>query len=297
MFEICVNSPVPNLRDLREDFSRQLQDVQESVPNFQDFVEKVSEVPIPKLFGLPDPIFFGYSNTMQELVEIVDAIKYQADTLTMMNIFKPLISVIGGSLEDLLPKIPVLNFSIMDIIGGNIGGLYDAVVEALKNGVKLPFIPLGMFENYSNYTKEALLALKMILVGYKELLLSTMQRMIQDVLKILKISAVLPILPVIPTIDQLKQTVLNAFPEYESWYEIITNVDVSKVIGVFGLGLFILPEISFIPNFSNYEQYLLESFNQIKDHFSTLSLTMLVDFVKNTLGVVGFSFPSICIGF
>lgn len=297
MFEICVNSPVPNLRDLREDFSRQLQDVQESVPNFQDFVEKVSEVPIPKLFGLPDPIFFGYSNTMQELVEIVDAIKYQADTLTMMNIFKPLISVIGGSLEDLLPKIPVLNFSIMDIIGGNIGGLYDAVVEALKNGVKLPFIPLGMFENYSNYTKEALLALKMILVGYKELLLSTMQRMIQDVLKILKISAVLPILPVIPTIDQLKQTVLNAFPEYESWYEIITNVDVSKVIGVFGLGLFILPEISFIPNFSNYEQYLLESFNQIKDHFSTLSLTMLVDFVKNTLGVVGFTFPSICIGF
>ena len=297
MFEICVNSPVPNLRDLREDFSRQLQDVQESVPNFQDFVEKVSEVPIPKLFGLPDPIFFGYSNTMQELVEIVDAIKYQADTLTMMNIFKPLISVIGGSLEDLLPKIPVLNFSIIDIIGGNIGGLYDAVLEALKNGVKLPFIPLGMFENYSNYAKEALLALKMILVGYKELLLSTMQRMIQDVLKILKISAVLPILPVIPTIDQLKQTVLNAFPEFNSWYEIITNVDISKVIGVFGLGAVILPEVSFIPNFSNYEQYLLESFNQIKDHFSTLSLSMLVDFVKNTLGVVGFTFPSICIGF
>ena len=297
MFEICVDSPVPNLKDLREDFARQLQDVQENIPNFQDFVESVMEIPIPKLFGLPDPIFVGYSNTMQELTEIVDAIKYQADTLTMMNIFKPLVSVIGGSLSDLLPKIPVLNFSIIDIVNGEIGALYDTVVVALKNGVKLPFVPMNIFDSYSNYAKESLLALKMILVGYKELLLSTMQSMIKNVLDILKISAVLPVLPVIPTIEQLKQTALNAFPEYESWYELITNVDISKVIGVFGLGSFVLPEVSFIPNFSNYEQYLLESFNQIKDHFSTLSLSMLVDFVKSTLGVVGFTFPKICIGF
>ena len=74
----------------------------------------------------------------------------------------------------------------------------------------------------------------------------------------------------------------NYFPEYNSWYEIITNVDISKIMGVFGLGAFLIPEELFIPNFSNYEQYLLESFNQIRDHFTTLGLSMLVDFVKNT---------------
>lgn len=297
MFEICVNSPVPNLKDLRSDFAKQLESVRDTIPEFQEFVESVVEIPLPKLFGLPDPIFSGYSNTMQELLEIVDAIKYQADTLTMMNIFKPLVSVIGGSLKDLLPRIPVLNFSIIDIVNGEINGLYDAVILALKNKVKLPFIPLELFENFSNPAKEALLALKMILVGYKELLITTMQSMIKNVLSILKISAVLPVLPAIPTVDQLKQEVLNYFPEYNSWYEIITNVDVSKIMGVFGLGAFLIPEELFIPNFSNYEQYLLESFNQIRDHFTTLGLSMLVDFVKNTLGVLGFEFPRICIGF
>lgn len=297
MFEICVNSPVPNLKDLRGDFAKQLESVRDTIPEFQDFVESVIEIPLPKLLGLPDPIFSGYSNTMQELLEIVDAIKYQADTLTMMNIFKPLVSVIGGSLKDLLPKIPVLNFSIIDIVNGEINGLYDAVILALKNKVKLPFIPSELFENFSNPAKEALLALKMILVGYKELLITTMQSMIKNVLGILKISAVLPVLPAIPTVDQLKQQVLNYFPEYKSWYEIITNVDVSKIMGVFGLGAFLIPEELFIPNFSNYEQYLLESFNQIRDHFTTLGLSMLVDFVKNTLGVLGFEFPRICIGF
>lgn len=297
MFEICVNSPVPNLKDLRGDFAKQLESVRDTIPEFQDFVESVIEIPLPKLLGLPDPIFSGYSNTMQELLEIVDAIKYQADTLTMMNIFKPLVSVIGGSLKDLLPRIPVLNFSIIDIVNGEINGLYDAVILALKNKVKLPFIPSKLFESFSNPAKEALLALKMILVGYKELLITTMQSMIKNVLSILKISAVLPVLPAIPTVDQLKQEVLNYFPEYNSWYEIITNVDVSKIMGVFGLGAFLIPEELFIPNFSNYEQYLLESFNQIRDHFTTLGLSMLVDFVKNTLGVLGFEFPRICIGF
>lgn len=297
MFSIYIDSPVPKMKDIKEDFLNQLSSVQDSIPNFQEFIETLTEIPIPNLLGLPDPIFSDYSNILQELMEIIDAIKYQADTLTMMNIFKPLVSVIGGSLEDLLPKIPVLNFSIIDIVNGNIQGLYDAVVEALRNGITLPFLPVDMFENFSNYAKESLLALKMILVGYKEILLDTMQGMIKQVMSILDISGVLPTLPTIPSIDQLKDIALAAFPEYESWYEIITNVGISKIIGLFGLDSFILPENLFIPNFSNYEQYLMDTFNQIKDHYLTLGLSMLVEFVENVLGVLNFSFPSFYIRF
>lgn len=297
MFYIYIDSPVPNLKDIKEDFLNQLETAQDSIPNFQDFVDDLVDIPIPSLLGLPDPIFPDYSNVFQELTEVIDAIKYQVDTLTMINIFKPLASVIGGSLEDLLPKIPVLNFSIVDIINGEIQPLYDAVVEALKQGIKLPFLPLQMFENYSNYAKESLLALKMILVGYKEMLLTSMQDMVKDVMKILDISGIIPTLPTIPTIDELKNIALSAFPDYTSWYELITNVDISKIIGVFGLDLFILPEISFIPNFSNYEQYLMECFNQIKDHYLSLGLKMIVDFVESTLGVLGFTFPAFYIRF
>lgn len=297
MFNVCIDSPVPDLKSLKEDFTNQLALVQKDIPDFQDFIENLVEIPLPSLLGLPDPVFSGYTNVMQELMEVIDAIKYQADTLTMMNIFKPLVSVLGVSLDDLIPKIPVLGFSIVDIVNGDIQGLYDAIVNALKEGVQLPYLPLNMFENFSNYAKESMLALKMILVGYKELLLTAMQDMIKDVMKILDISGFIPTLPEIPSIDDLKQTVMDLFPEYSSWYEIITNVDIDKIIGIFGLDLFLIPEFSFIPNFSNYEQYLMECFNQIKDYYLSAGLKLLVDFVKNTLGVLGFSFPLFCIRF
>ena len=124
-----------------------------------------------------------------------------------------------------------------------------------------------------------------------------MQDMINKAMSILDISGLLPTLPKIPSIEELKQMVLTAFPDYTSWYELITNVDIVKIISIFGLGAFLLTEIDFIPNFSNIEQYLMEIFNQISDHYSTMGLTMLVDFVENNLGMLGFSFPLFCIGF
>lgn len=296
-FNLCINSPVPDLREIREDFSRQLRATRESLPEYGAFLDEVSSVRIPKLLSLPEPMFIGYTNPLQELMEIPDAIKFQADALTMMGIFTPLVSVIGGNLEDLLPKIPVLNFSILDIVSGNIQSLHGAVVEALKDGVKLPFLPVEMFESYSNFAKESLLALKMILVGYKQMLISTMQSMIKSALKILKLSGTLPTLPTIPSVEQLKGMVLSSFPEYDSFYELLANEDISIITGAFGLGHLLLPEIDFIPNYSNYEQYLMESFNQIVDHFSSLGLRLLVGFVESSLGMLGFTFPEFCIGF
>lgn len=297
MFTIQIKTPVPDLTEMRLDFSKQLINIQSDIPDYREYLNTLSDLKIPNLFSLPIPLFSGYSNIMQELVEVIDAIKYQADTLTMMNIFQPIASVIGGSLKDLLPKIPVLDISLLDIVGGNIKGMYDAVKSALSKGLSLPFLPTNIFENYSNLEKEALVALKMILVGYKEALLNTMQSMVSSAMSILKISGVLPVLPTIPTIDQLKALALLAFPEYDSWYSLISKVEVSKIIAVLGFSTLIIPEIGFIPNYSNYEQYLMESLNQIKDGLISQGLKMMVDFVENTLGVIGFSFPTITIRF
>lgn len=297
MFTIQIKTPVPDLTEMRLDFSKQLINIQSDIPDYREYLNTLSDLKIPNLFSLPTPLFSGYSNIMQELVEVIDAIKYQADTLTMMNIFQPIASVIGGSLKDLLPKIPVLDISLLDIVGGNIKGMYDAVKSALSKGLSLPFLPTNIFESYSNLEKEALVALKMILVGYKEALLNTMQSMVSSAMSILKISGVLPVLPTIPTIDQLKALALQAFPEYDSWYSLISKVEVSKIIAVLGFSTLIIPEIGFIPNYSNYEQYLMESLNQIKDGLISQGLKMMVDFVENTLGVIGFSFPTITIRF
>ena len=297
MFEIVIDSPVPDLKGLREDFSRQLVSMKSEFPDIQDFVDALGGIQIPNLLGLPKEIFSKYSNTVQEIMEIIDAIKYQADTLTMMNIFQPLASVIGGSLEDLLPKIPVLDISILDIVGGRIDALYGAVKAAMEKGLQLPFVPSKIFESFSNFEKEALVSLKMILVGYKELLINTMQSMISSAMSILEISGVIPVIPVIPSIEQLKNLVSSAFPEYESWYSLITNVDISQVLGVIGFSGFVIPEFDFIPNYSNYEQYFMETLNQIKDGITSMGLRVLVDFVESTLGKLGFSFPPIIIRF
>lgn len=295
MFEIVIDSPVPDLKGLREDFSRQLVSMKSEFPDTQDFVDALGGIQIPNLLGLPKEIFSKYSNTVQEVMEIIDAIKYQADTLTMMNVFQPLVSVLGGSLESLLPKIPVLGISLIDIVGGRVQGLYDAVKLALQEGVKLPFVPLKIFEGFSNFEKEALIALKMILVGYKEMLLNTMQSMISSAMSILKISGTLPILPEIPSIDQLKSLALNSFPEYDTWYNLVRNLDPTSILSAIGFGMFVIPEINFLPNYSNYEQYLMESLNQIKDAISSIALRLLVNFVENTLGMLGFKFPTITI--
>ena len=97
MFKVCIDSPVPDLKDLREDFNKQLQSIQDEIPDFQSYLNTLADIQIPNLLGLPSPIFSGYSNIQEEITEVIDAIKYQADTLTMMNIFQPLVSVIGGS--------------------------------------------------------------------------------------------------------------------------------------------------------------------------------------------------------
>ena len=297
MFTIQIKTPVPDLKEMRLDFSKQLINIQSDIPDYREYLNTLSDLKIPNLFSLPTPLFSGYSNIMQELVEVIDAIKYQADTLTMMNIFQPIASVIGGSLRDMLPKIPVLDISLLDIVGGNIKGMYDAVKSALSKGLSLPFLPTNIFENYSNLEKEALVALKMILVGYKEALLNTMQSMVSSAMSILKISGVLPVLPTVPTIDQLKALALLAFPEYDSWYSLISKVEVPEIIAVLGFSTLVIPDLGFRPNYSNYEQYLMESLNQIKDGLISQGLKMMVDFVENTLGVIGFSFPTITIRF
>ena len=297
VFSIYIESPVPNLVDIKEDFLNQLSQVQSQIPDFQEFIDTLSDIPLPNLMGLPTPIFQGYSNIPQELMEVVDAIKYQVDTITMMSVFKPLSLVIGGSLEDILPKIPALDVSILDIVNGDIQNLHSAVSKALEDGIKLPFVPSEIFESYSNFEKESLLAIKMVLVGYKELLLNTMQSMTSSAMSILKISGVLPVLPTIPSIEQLKETALSAFPEYKEWSALITDIGAESIINSFGLGMFVMPENLLIPNYSNYEQYLMESLNQIKDYYTSLGLKTMVDFVEKTLGMLNFSFPPIRIGF
>ncbi len=299
MFTIHISTPVPNLKDLRGSLANQLESIKNESLNFQEFIDNISIDTFPNILGLPSPIFPDYSNATQELLEVVDAIKYQADTFTMMNIFKPLIAVVGGSLEDLIPKIPVLDVSIIDILDGGTQAIYDSIVKAIKSGVKLPYLPLDMFSGFSNFSKEALLSLKMILVGYKELLIDTMQSLIKQVMSILDISGLIPVIPTIPTFEQLKSTALDYFDDCKSWEELMSEVSPDAILDVFGLGGFLIPESLFIPNFSNFEQYIMESLNQIKDSLLTLGLGMLVDFIENNLGFLGFSFPSftVTIGF
>ena len=139
MFRICTNTPIPDVEDLKQQVQDQLQELMEQFPNFEDLKKALESFKSPAglLPTLKDVIYEGYSNIMMEVNEVIDAIKSYQDMLTIQNIMQPLINVIGGTLEDFIPKIPVLNLSLLDLLNFNTNSIYEAVESAIKQNINI----------------------------------------------------------------------------------------------------------------------------------------------------------------
>lgn len=299
ILKICTNTPIPDIQDLKDQINSQIDALKEQIPTFDELIEHLSGFKIPNLMTIKDQIYEGYSNIVQEINEVIDGIKIEADMLTMLNIYHPLIKILGGVIEDFIPKIPFFNISIIDIMNGKLGDFKKAIMDMIKKGLNIPFVPLPLFESFKNVAKEAQTTLKLIITSYKQMVLDVATDMIKKVLDILEISALIPAMLKPPTLEELKNLVLEAFPEYKSWYELITSVSMDKILGVFSA----IP----LPNFpkdseeketsfySNFEEFLINKFNQIIDNIISINIKTIIDFVKNTLGQLGFKFPTFCV--
>ena len=299
MIEICTNTPVPDLEDLREQVNNSLEDLVEQLPSFKDVIEYLRKLylePIAAILPtIRNVIYEGYSNITQEINEIVEGIKHYQDIITMGGIFEGLVSVIGGALDELIPPIPVLGIPFTAVLKMDAEALYEAVKQAILNSVQLPFITLPLFEGFRSLAQELVYTVKTILIGYKNILVETMNGMIKQVLDILEITATLPSLLVVPTGKEVIDAILALFPEYKSIVEVVKKTG-RTIEELLSMGQPNAPNFKdkFIAFYSNVSTQVSERINQTVDYISSLNFKTLVDFIKNTLGQLGIEFPVFC---
>lgn len=301
LFKLCTDSPIPDLEDLKKQVNDQIDNIQEEYKDFKEFITTLSdEVKTPIIPTLQEYIYEGYSSVMEEINEFIEGLKNYQDMLSQFNIIKVLADVIGGAIEDLIPKIPVIDISIIDILSGNIKALYDSVKQMILEKIKIPFVPLPLYETISNYTKEVVASVKMILTAYKNMITTAITDMVKQVLDILEISAILPLLFTVPTIEELKELLLSLFPDVSSMYELIKKYDIDYIMDMlknilpFPIPNFTPPTTKF---FSSLEEELNHKLNQIADFAGSLNMKMIIDFIKDNLSMLGIEFPTICIEF
>lgn len=233
LFKLCTDSPIPDIEDLKKQVNDQIDNIQEEYEDFKEFITTLSDqVKIPIIPTLQEYIYEGYSSVMEEINEFIEGLKNYQDMLSQFNIIKVLADVIGGAIEDLIPKIPIIDISIIDILSGNIKALYDAVKQMILEQIKIPFVPLPLYKTISNYTKEVIASVKMILTSYKNMLTTAITDMVKQVLDILEISAILPLLFTVPTVEELKELLLSLFPDISSIYELIKKYDIDYIMDI-----------------------------------------------------------------
>ena len=107
--QLCTNTPIPT-------FNQLYQSLLDAIANLPNPIESLS---IPNIPPLRNPIFDGKRLLSLELSQIVQALQTWQLNLTIKAILDPLVAIIGGGIDDLLPKIPHLDLGLLDILSMN----------------------------------------------------------------------------------------------------------------------------------------------------------------------------------
>lgn len=288
MITVCTNSPIPSFQSL---YDQVLAHMTFPPP----------ELSIPALPGLKNPIYAGFSNINMEIVQLVQELQNYQLQITLMAVFEPLVAFLGGALENILPKIPGTDLTLIDLLACDPDTIYAAIAEAIAiHGIGIfPFVPNPMFSGLSIPAIEAVNVIKMVTRGYYVLLLNALLSLINQVADILEIGGLSGI-PAIPTLSQVQAAILAAFPGFTSLTALIASgigiQTLFSAISFPGLPTMLMPS-PLIPGFSSYEAEFQEALAILYGNLTTVPLNIILDFVQNALGMLGFSFPTICISF
>lgn len=283
---LCTDTPLPTFQALKESLAASIAD-------------GIPELTIPSLPGLLSPIYEGFSQIDLELSQLVQELQAFQINLTMFNIFKPLSEFLGGALEDILPKIPGTDLTLLDIINGDSAKVYQAVKQAIADGIELPMIPSPIFGDISIPGLETVATVKALLRGYPPLLVAKIKELIAQVTDQLEIPG-LPEIPELPTRETIEAALLELFPEAERLADML-NDDFSVSALFSGLILpgippLILPE-PLVNGFSSFSVDFEEAMAIYMTNAASALIGPIVDFCNDALSSLGFEFPTICIEF
>lgn len=254
------------------------------LPTFESLWSSISDVDmdftIPSLPGIRTPIYDGYSNLKIELSQIIQELQQMQTLTTLSACLEPLASFLGGAIDDFMPKIPGTNISFTQILGGDPAALYAAIKQAILNGVHFPFVPTPMFQKLSIPEIEVAETVKAVMKGYMQSAISVITDLISQVVDQLELPG-LPSLPVIPTdLASLKQYVLD-------------TSGLPSLTDALAAGRF--PVAQLFARISNPEIEIQNQLSIYMNNLLMLPLQIIVDFINDTLSMLGATFPLICI--
>lgn len=286
---ICLDSPVPSIDTVMASFK--------SLLVFPPAIPQ-----LPKLPFLPNPIYAGLSLPSLEMV--TTALELQAFQLqnTLLNMVKPMLSLLGMSIESFLPKIPGLDLTLLDLLMGTPEKVLAAVRAAIANGIQLPCLPVPFYASVVEPITQAVQAMQMMVANYMQLLTTKVVALIKMVTDKLKIG--MPAFPTMPTAEEIMAALLGLVPGVPDIAALVNKFR-TKMSELFAMmaalsfpGLPPMPMLPWplIPGFRLPDLEFNLNLIALQNSLTTGLMKIIMDFIESTLKkFLGFSFPLICI--
>lgn len=307
MAQFCISFPPPSYKELFE----QLKGIK---PDFSKLKGLIGSI------GLPIPIYLDISQYSNEISQMIQYWQSRLSVKTLMAMIRPMASLLGQSLADLVPKIPFLNISIIELMEMDANVLRQRVKETLKQHGQAfldalsAFLPLPIYFGMSIPSFEINAIIKAIYNFSCTGLIELVKGLIDQVLSKLKINAVLT-LPKLPTLKELQTMivemiktkaeeiagqVIDAFTnEFEAIKHAmqILKMDINAIFAMIQFPS--LPVIKFpspfFPDFSCLAFELREAMQMYMQAMMMAVMEKIVSFVKAVLSILNIQFPSVCI--
>jgi ribosomal protein L10 len=307
MAQFCISFPPPSYKELFE----QLKGIK---PDFSKLKGLIG------LIGLPIPIYLDISQYTNEISQMIQYWQSRLSVKTLLSMIQPMVDLLGLKLADLLPKIPFLNISIVDLMAMDANALRQLVKDTLKQHGQAfldalsAFLPLPVYFGLNIPSFEINAIIKAVYSFSSAGLIKLVKDLIDQVLGKLKINAVLT-LPKLPSLKELQAMIMQtvkakiealtgavteAFAnEFEAFKQAVQDLKMD-INAVFEMIRFPpLPAVKFpspfYPDFSCLALELREAMQMYLQAMMMAVLEKIVSFVKAVLSILNIQFPSICI--
>ncbi|WP_445344634.1 hypothetical protein [Acinetobacter bohemicus] len=307
MAQFCISFPPPSYKELFE----QLKGIK---PDFSKLKGLIG------LIGLPIPIYLDISQYSNEISQMIQYWQSRLSVKTLLSMIQPMVDLLGLKLADLLPKIPFLNISIVDLMAMDANVLKQKVKDALDRygqdflDALSAFLPLPIYFGLSIPSFEINAMIKAIYNFSCTGLIELVKGLIDQVLSKLKINAVLT-LPKLPTLKELQTMIIEmikakaeaiagqVIDAFNNEFEAIKHamqilkMDINAIFAMIQFPQ--LPVIKFpspfYPDFSCLAFELREAMQMYMQAIMMAVMEKIVSFVKAVLSILNIQFPSICI--
>ncbi len=273
MKTICATSPLPSFTSLSDAFKELA-----TLPNLADILPDFPTFGKLSLGAIDNPEIF--------LTHWLQAFQQGALLAVINLVIKPISKILGGDIDDLLPKVPGLEIGFTKFLTITSAELYAAIKTAINNQVQIiiNLIPDPIISGFDSPDLNLPEIAKSLLASFVTKIISKLVDLIDKVTKILEVAG-MPDLPEIPTQEQLTQMLRAYLAEFGG----TINDAIKKLIPILPSPL--LPDPLMLST-SSIEFEFRQAIQILMNEFMTLPLKIITDFITKILGV---KFPVLCI--